>query len=590
MVTPSSFEEQMNSLVAHNIESYTLGDFRKIEAGGKKYCLITFDDGHKSNLEAARILAKLGLTGYFYLVKDFSLQREDYLNEEDIKEIAALGHEFGVHGKVHAPWTNIPNDRLVSELKETKEWIEKLTRKKVITCSAPGGFVDRRVIDCIRMELPELKYIRTSRYDINKYEDTIINSIGVRNDYSVEQVLKIAEGDLFETRKLKLFWHTKDAAKLVKNDLTQKTNILMDKDKLLSETINVLRFPLAVGIVFIHNQMDSIQIQGGGYNYSLIPAVQWSVNLFSQVLPRIGVPLFFLFSGYLFFRSGIFSKDVYKEKLQRRSRSLLVPYLFWNFVGFLILLTQLHPLFIRFFPLYENAHIDISTFLSCFWGFSLIDASGADSPIDGPLWYVRDLMILCLTTPIIHWCIKKMKWPFIVVLGAIWFFTLGSYIGLPHMCHQGVFFFPLGAYFAINKKNFVEWVRTNKITKCLAYIAPVLLIADLIVYPKFTWLHQCWILTGMVCALYFVSLLTEKGKLKENKFLTDANFFVFCLHYLLINKFMKMCVMFLHPTSSVSILVLYFGIPVVIIFFCLGIFKLLNKYTPSFLKVINGGR
>ena len=68
----------------------------------------------------------------------------------------------------------------------------------------------------------------------------------------------------------------------------------------------------------------------------------------------------------------------------------------------------------------------------------------------------------------------------------------------------------------------------------MAYIAPVLLVADVILYYN-NWTHQTWILTGMVAAIYFVSTWIEKGRLKENKFLSDANFFVYVLHYLIIN-------------------------------------------------------
>jgi surface polysaccharide O-acyltransferase-like enzyme len=363
----------------------------------------------------------------------------------------------------------------------------------------------------------------------------------------------------------------------------------MNNEELLSKTISILRFPLAVGIVFIHNQMDSIQIQGEVLEFSNWPLVKYSVNTFSQVLPRIAVPLFFLFSGYLFFKSGVFNKEIFRAKLKNRKRTLLTPYLFWNFVGFLILLTQLHPLFIRFFPLYENAHVDISTFLSCFWKFSLI-SENAEAPIDGPLWYVRDLMILCAIAPIIYYSIKKLKWPLIILLGLVWFFSLGDYVGLPNMCNQDLFFFPLGAYFAVNRINFVELVRTSKITSCLAYIAPLLLLTDIIVYPKFNWVHQCWVLAGMVAALYFTSNLILKGKMKENSFLTEANFFVYVLHYLIINKFMKMLVMFLHPSSPASVLALYFGVPIIVILLCLGVFAIMKKYTPSFLQVITGGR
>ena len=75
----------------------------------------------------------------------------------------------------------------------------------------------------------------------------------------------------------------------------------MSREELLSKTISTLRFPLAVGIVFIHNQMDRIEIQGEVIEFANWPVVKYAVDLFSQVLPRIAVPLFFLFSGYLFF-------------------------------------------------------------------------------------------------------------------------------------------------------------------------------------------------------------------------------------------------------------------------------------------------
>ena len=79
----------------------------------------------------------------------------------------------------------------------------------------------------------------------------------------------------------------------------------LSSDQLLSKTISWLRFPLAVGIVFIHNQMDHIEIQGEVLDFNNWPIVKYTVDLFSQVLPRIAVPLFFFFSGYFIFSNGI---------------------------------------------------------------------------------------------------------------------------------------------------------------------------------------------------------------------------------------------------------------------------------------------
>lgn len=209
-VEPTQFEAQMRALIEAKVGSYILG-----EEGKNKYnCLLTFDDGHRSNLNVARIMSEMGLTGYFFLVKDYSLNDPDYLNEDEIKEIASLGHVLGVHGKNHDEWTKLLNNNtLISQLKETKDWIEQLSGKQVNSCSAPGGFVNKRVIDSIRREIPELKYIRTSHYGINQEGDTIINCIGIHHDYSTEKVVRLAMNDSWEMKKILLYYHVKESIK-----------------------------------------------------------------------------------------------------------------------------------------------------------------------------------------------------------------------------------------------------------------------------------------------------------------------------------------------------------------------------------------
>lgn len=139
--------------------------------------LLTFDDGHGSNFEAARFMASLGLKGYFYVVKDFSLHNPDYLSEDEIGKMAEMGHSIAIHGKNHKWWTRKSDQQLLDELGETKEWIEGITKRMVITCAAPGGFVDQRVIDTIHRGLPEVEYIRTVEVGLNHYDDKVIRII-----------------------------------------------------------------------------------------------------------------------------------------------------------------------------------------------------------------------------------------------------------------------------------------------------------------------------------------------------------------------------------------------------------------------------
>ena len=173
-VHPDDFKKQIDWLLANGYKSI---DLRKNNEKGN--ILITFDDGHKSNLEAARYLHEKGFVAVFYILKNFSLEDSDYLTEDDIREIAALGHIIGVHGKNHIWWTRKSKEELVSELYETTLWLENLVGQKVVTCSAPGGMIRNRERRIIRKHLPYFKYIRSSFHGYNKTGDINLKSKGV---------------------------------------------------------------------------------------------------------------------------------------------------------------------------------------------------------------------------------------------------------------------------------------------------------------------------------------------------------------------------------------------------------------------------
>ncbi len=65
-------------------------------------------------------------------------------------------------------------------------------------------------------------------------------------------------------------------------------------DELLSRVIDFLRFPLIVGVIFIHNYSSTMIVQGVELGSTANMPVYYIVSeLFSQVLGRVAVPLFF---------------------------------------------------------------------------------------------------------------------------------------------------------------------------------------------------------------------------------------------------------------------------------------------------------
>lgn len=359
---------------------------------------------------------------------------------------------------------------------------------------------------------------------------------------------------------------------------------------LLSKTISYLRFPLIVGVVFIHSNILILNVQGAFIRYDRWPVVAFVINLFSSVFADFCVPLFFFISGFLFFYNSDFSKKIYLTKLNKRVKTLLVPYLIWNFVAFIILLIQVHPGVIRFFPLLKDYRVDITSFLSSFWVTNLpISMSGPANPINTPLWFIRDLMVLVLFSPIIWWLIKRLKIGTVIVLGIIWFFSLGEGFGFPGLCHQSLFFFPLGAYFGINRINFVDMV-SKQLWIPYVYLGIALIDAVSKNESYNASLHNVGILFGMVSIVYLVSLLLRTDKIHVNDFLVSASFFVYALHNLFLGKVTKIIIMYLRPESPVFVLLIYFMMPTIVISLCLLLYKALRKCSPLISAVLTGGR
>ena len=364
----------------------------------------------------------------------------------------------------------------------------------------------------------------------------------------------------------------------------------MTNKELLSNTISYLRFPLIVGVIFIHNKMGEIDVQGVKLSYNEYPWLTHIMDFFSSVLPTVCVPLFFFISGFLFFYNNDFDKNIYIKKIKSRCNTLLKPYLIWNFIGFLILLIQMHPRFSSLFPLLKDYRIDISEFLSYFWMRELpMDPPGGHAmPINYPLWFIRDLFILVIASPIIYWLIKKTKYSFIIILCVIWFYNLGLHVGLPGLCHQSLFFFPLGAYFSINNINFVAFA--NKL-RWSPFLYTFLAVVDTMTKGEADnfLFHKLGILVGLIFFVYLASIIVLKKNIKTNNISRDACFFIFAMHGLFITKFMKAIVMTTHPNSPYFVLFIYFFVPIITIFICLFLYKIICFYSPVVAKTITGG-
>ena len=332
------------------------------------------------------------------------------------------------------------------------------------------------------------------------------------------------------------------------------------------------------------------------------------INFFSDVLPRIGVPLFFIISGFLFFYRKDFDEVVYKQKLKTRAQTLLVPFFFWNILAILISAShklpflssvfsnaykmEFHFSFIRvfntFFANLKNEGIIVTPITD-----ELAEVSQMPYPIDVPLWYVRDLMVMVLLSPIIYWMIRRLgKW-LIVALGIVWYFYRALFLpdgGWTALLSCAAFFFSWGAYYSINKQNLVLNIGKYRYAPWL-YIP--IAIADTLTkgtdYNIF--IHEAGILVGIVAAVVIVSNLLRSGKIKVNDTLANCSFFVFALHTLIMSDIGKILFTVLHLSDTTSaMLFLYIAVPTLTIALCILLYVVLKRYAPSVCSLLTGGR
>ena len=143
-------------------------------------------------------------------------------------------------------------------------------------------------------------------------------------------------------------------------------------------------------------------------------------RLFLSMLSRC-LGAFFLISGFLCIPSSIprgenfGSFNEYFQFLRRRSRSILLPYLLWNFIYILFFLLGSYILPMMKSKVSELALDTPSGFfcaLTGLWG----------RPADAPLWYLRNLFVYTLTLPVFLWFSRNLMRFILLLLGGILIF------------------------------------------------------------------------------------------------------------------------------------------------------------------------
>lgn len=376
---------------------------------------------------------------------------------------------------------------------------------------------------------------------------------------------------------------------------------------LTSGTINWLRIALVFLVLFVHVHPDHNphwltmdNLSGQSIGWVLFSVIGTFINKFAF----IAVPLFFAISGYLFFQKlDTWSWPVWRQKIRSRVKTLLIPFLIFNAICAISLLCiSLNDSNGWSLAGANDGRLPIVGWL---WnGVSYCQGwenwLGMDMqlyyPLDVPLWFVRDLMVMLALSPAIHWIIRKGGGVYLGLVGMA--YCLGILCCAPGFSTNALFFFSLGAFAAIRRIEPVEWSRKN-----IKWILPIFfafwIVASMIVKPGDAqpFENLMFIFGIPVCFWIGAAIVRRNGSEKSSfSFMTGACFFVYCIHMVnfgnwdLLSWAGKVGSQLFNLDNPAVAAVAYLAEIALIMAAGILVYWLIRRFLPGVSRILTGGR
>jgi len=290
-----------------------------------------------------------------------------------------------------------------------------------------------------------------------------------------------------------------------------------------------LRLPLIILVTFAHSY------GAVSSHYSPLTAdfdgFELLKLLVSQTLSKVAVPVFYITSGYLFFANvSQWSVRIYKQKLLRRAKTLLIPYIVWN----LLMAVKLGT-------------IDWTT-LWAYWTAAgvqtdwLGDLQFMSAPANMPLWFLRDLMVVSLMSPLVYIVLRYWgRWLLAVLV--VWYLS-GVCAFVTGLSAYAVTFFTLGAFCGINK---LELTAVARNFETASYLLTILLAAAMMLTwgtAVFSSLMLAFRLAGAVAVINLCSRILEMTPRRIPETASRSSYFIFLAHYVFFMSFIDEAIFF----------------------------------------------
>jgi succinoglycan biosynthesis protein ExoH len=356
----------------------------------------------------------------------------------------------------------------------------------------------------------------------------------------------------------------------------------------LSQVINFSRISLIVGLVFLHYEsypnsrispfrgMDTEHFQVATFVNSFVLFFFFSV-----------VPLLSMVSGWLFFSFTSDARDQLLSRMGKRFKSLYIPLVLWN----LLYLAILWSVFAvnSHSPILEGINVNFETagpvdYFNAIFGVT-------HHPVGFQFWFVRDLFVTVLVSPLLWIMLTRAPLLGAVALGLVWLSGFDLWI---FFRTDVVFFFYLGGFLRLYKVP-LEIAGRVALWLLLAYVALVALrtAAPYFMNPGSGYLDAatramrlvgvlaCWGIFQRVALTPFGAVVARYGSFA---------FFLHAAHFPLL-AFVKILLWRLVPLENQFWMLTHYALSVVItVAIGVAFGMALARLLPGQFAFLNGGR
>lgn len=360
----------------------------------------------------------------------------------------------------------------------------------------------------------------------------------------------------------------------------------------LSQTISFARITLIVGLVFLHYAAypNSMNSPFDGMDPTAFPVATF-VNSFVLFFFFSVVPLLSMVSGWLFFTfKAERAIPALRERIGKRVGSLYLPLVVWNTLYLVVAV-------IACVHMPDNGFLSQLNFQPSEAGFGqYVNAVFAltSHPIAFQFWFVRDLLVTVLLSPVLWLALRHAPYVGMAVLGVAWlfghdlfvffradvafFFYLGGFLRmyrLPLEIGSGATMALLALYLALVALRTlaplaidVQPYRPELLNMATRAMRPIGVLA-------------CWGLCLQFARMRVGATIAQYGGL---------SFFVFATHFPLIAA-VKLALWPLLPVESDGWMIAHYVVSVAVtVMISLSIGLLVARFVPGLFAWMNGGR